>query len=187
MPLSKPEPRQHVHTRKIQCLGFHRDDGLWDIEARLTDTKTYSFGNQDRGGINAGEPIHDMLIRITLDGDFLIHRAEAATDSGPYSICSAINSAFRQLEGLTIAPGWRRAVLGKFGRVKGCTHLTELLLGPIATTAFQTVRGSRKGASGPDKEATATRIVGTCHALASDGPIVQREWPDLYESTDKKT
>lgn len=180
MPLSKPTPRQHVHTRKIQCLGFHREDGLWDIEARLIDTKTYSFGNMDRSGINAGEAIHDMLVRVTLDGNFLIHAAEASTDSGPYAVCPAINRAFSQLEGLTIAPGWRRAVLERFGRAKGCTHLTELLLGPIATTAFQTIRGSREGADGPDKEATATRIVGTCHALASDGPIVQREWPELY-------
>lgn len=180
MPLSKPVPRQHVHTRKIQCLAFEREDGLWDVEARMTDTKTYSFGNQDRGGINAGEHIHDMLIRLTLDGDFVIHRAEAATDSSPYSICPAVTSAFHQLEGLQIAPGWRRAVLEKFGRVRGCTHLTELLLGPISTTAFQAVRGSREGAKGPDKEKTATRIVGTCHALASDGPIVEREWPDLY-------
>lgn len=180
MPLSKPEPRKHIHTRAIQCLGYHRDDGLWDIEARLTDTKTYSFGNNDRGGINAGEAIHDMLIRITVDGEFVIKRAEAVTESGPFSVCPAVNSAFHQLEGVSIAPGWRKSVLQCFGGVKGCTHLTELMLGPIATTAFQTIRGSRQGADGPDKEATATRIVDTCHALASDGPVVEREWPDLY-------
>ncbi|NQV44128.1 MAG: DUF2889 domain-containing protein [Rhodospirillales bacterium] len=180
MPLSKPARRQHVHTRKIQCLGFHRDDGLWDIEARLTDTKTYSFGNHDRGGINAGEAIHDMLIRITINGDFVIQHAEAVTQSGPFELCPAINSAFNQLEGVKIAPGWRKSILSRFGGVKGCTHLTELMLGPISTTAFQTVRGSREGAKGPDKDTTATRIVGACHALASDGPVVQREWPDLY-------
>lgn len=180
MPLSKPASRQHVHTRNIQCLGFHRDDGLWDIEARLTDTKTYSFGNHDRGGINAGEAIHDMLIRITLDGDFVIQNAEAVTVSGPFSICPAVNSAFHQLVGLQIARGWRKSVLQRFGGVKGCTHLTELMLGPIATTAFQTIRGSREGAEGPDKETTASRIVDTCHALASDGVVVRREWPDLY-------
>jgi len=60
------------------------------------------------------------------------------------------------------------------------------MLGPIATTAFQTVRGSRKGAKGPDQETTATRIVGTCHALANDSPVVRREWPDLYTGDDSK-
>jgi hypothetical protein len=184
MPLSKPESRKHVHTRTIQCLGFHRDDGLWDIEARLTDTKTYSFSNNDRGGINAGEAIHDMLIRITINGDFLIQRAEAVTESGPFSVCPAVNSAFYQLEGLTIAPGWRKSVLQRFGGVKGCTHLTELMLGPIATTAFQTVRDTQKGVDGPDRQMTAARIVGSCHALASDSPLVQREWPSLYTGSD---
>jgi len=180
MPLSKPASRQHVHTRKIQCLGYHRDDGLWDIEARLTDTKTYSFGNTDRGGINAGEAIHDMLIRITIDGNFVIAAAEAVTESAPFSVCPAVNNAFSQLKGVKIAPGWRKSVLKRFSGVKGCTHLTELMLGTIATTAFQTVRGNKQGADGPDKETTATRIVDTCHALASDGDVVKREWPNLY-------
>ena len=35
MPLSKPAPRKHIHTREIKCLGFEREDGLWDIEGRL--------------------------------------------------------------------------------------------------------------------------------------------------------
>lgn len=186
MPLSKPEPRQHVHSRNIQCLGYHREDGLWDIEARLTDTKTYSFGNQDRGGINAGEAIHDMHIRITLNSEFVIQHAEAVTDAGPYAICPAVNSAFSQLKGIAVAPGWRKAVLKIFGREKGCTHLTELLLGPIATTAFQAVRENRKGSDNPDTDSTSLRIVGMCHALASDSPIVQREWPDLYTGDNKE-
>src|SRR6185503_19700597 len=41
MSLSAPAPRRHLHTRSITCEGFARDDGLWDIEARIVDTKTY--------------------------------------------------------------------------------------------------------------------------------------------------
>ena len=80
MPLSKPAARKHIHTRDIKCHGFERDDGLWDIEGRLTDTKTYTFDNHDRGGIAAGEPIHDMLIRLTLTGDMVVAAAEASTE-----------------------------------------------------------------------------------------------------------
>ena len=36
MPLSPPVGRQHLHTRRITCQGFYRDDGLWDIEGRIT-------------------------------------------------------------------------------------------------------------------------------------------------------
>ncbi len=37
MPLSPPIGRQHLHTRRVVCQGFFRDDGLWDIEGRITD------------------------------------------------------------------------------------------------------------------------------------------------------
>ena len=73
MPLSKAAPRRHIHTREIRCLGFEREDGLWDIEGTMTDTKTYTVDNQDRNGIAAGEPIHAMRIRVTIDADMLIH------------------------------------------------------------------------------------------------------------------
>ena len=64
MPLSKPDARRHAHTREIQCLGYEREDGLWDIEGSIRDSKTYSFDNIDRGGVAAGEAIHHMLVRL---------------------------------------------------------------------------------------------------------------------------
>ncbi|WP_322099492.1 DUF2889 domain-containing protein [Haematospirillum sp. 15-248] len=56
-------PRSLIHTRRIECLGYLRQDGLWDVEASLHDTKTYDFSNRDRGTIKAGEPLHGMTIR----------------------------------------------------------------------------------------------------------------------------
>ena len=40
MPLTNPAPRKLMHTRAIDCKGYERADGLWDIEAHLVDTKT---------------------------------------------------------------------------------------------------------------------------------------------------
>jgi hypothetical protein len=60
--LSRPTLRQHIHARDIR---YRREDGLWDIEATLEDTKTYSFANRSRGGITAGEPIHRVHVRLT--------------------------------------------------------------------------------------------------------------------------
>ncbi len=41
MPLSAPAPRQLMHNRAIECRGYQREDGMWDIEGHLVDTKTY--------------------------------------------------------------------------------------------------------------------------------------------------
>jgi len=180
MPLSKAEPRKLIHTREIICRGYHREDGLWDIEAQLKDTKTYTFDNIDRGGIAAGEPIHKMLIRLTVDDQLTIKNVEAASDAHPFTMCGDVAGDFSSLVGLTVGPGWRREIMSRFGRTKGCTHLTSLLAGPLAETTYQTVIPAKKvrnsGSSG-----SRPQLIDTCHAFRNDGPIVKREWPQFYK------
>ena len=176
MPLSKPSPRKHLHTRDIRCTGFQRDDGLWDIEGSMTDKKSYSFDNVDRGGVAAGEAIHHMLIRLTVDDDLVVQAAQASTEAGPYSICGDITANFANLNGVRIGPGWRKEITRLMGGVAGCTHLRDLLMGPLAVTALQTVvpvRAKRDGGKGDTKPG----LINTCHAYADDGPIVARQWP----------
>jgi hypothetical protein len=176
--LSKAAARKLIHTRRIVCHGYRRDDGLWDIEGSLEDTKTYSFANHDRDGIAAGEPIHLMRLRLTLDEDLRVHAAEAFTAAGPFDQCGAIAPAYAGIVGLTIGAGWRRRVLERLGGVHGCTHLTELLLGPMTTTAMQTIMAARarREASGGGRPA----VIDTCHALAADGDVVARQWPEFH-------
>ena len=38
MSVSPSVSRKQLHTREIKCIGYERDDGLWDIEGRITDT-----------------------------------------------------------------------------------------------------------------------------------------------------
>lgn len=182
MPLSKPAPRQTIHTRDIRCVGYKRADGLWDIEGRLTDTKSYTFENTDRDGVSAGEPVHDMLIRLTLDDGFTIHAAEASTESGPYSVCGEVTEAFSRLVGQKVGPGWRKTVTAIMGGTLGCTHLRDLLMGPLAVTAFQTIYPARPNKN-DRKPGEKPLLLETCHAFRLDSPVVQRRWPDLFQES----
>lgn len=181
MPLSKPTRRQHLHTREIVCRGYKRDDGLWDIEGMLTDTKTYAFDNVDRGVISAGEPMHGMAIRLTVDETLTVREIEAASDFTPFAVCPSIAGAYAALKGLRIGRGWREAVREKVGRVKGCTHLTDLLVGPLLTAAIHTVQAAREklGHAGTDGK-TRPPLLESCHAFATDSPVVKRRWPAFY-------
>ncbi|MCB1759117.1 MAG: DUF2889 domain-containing protein [Gammaproteobacteria bacterium] len=179
MPLSPAAPREHLHTRTITCKGYRRRDGLWDIEAHMTDIKTYSFDNRDRGAIQAGEPVHEMWVRMTLDLDFEIHDLEAVTDLSPFHICKEATAGMKRLIGLKIGPGWRRKVHDLVGRTAGCTHLVELL-GPLATTAYQTLHAALEERAESQPSRDRPPIIDTCHALASDSPIVKLEWPRFY-------
>lgn len=187
MPLTPPPvAREKQHMRTVQVEGFRREDGLYDIEGHLIDTKTYGFPNEDRGRIEAGEPLHGMWLRLTIDSTMVIQSAEAVTDYGPFTICKDINPAFTKLKGLRIGPGFRKDVRARLGGRHGCTHLVEMLLGPMATTAFQTMYAEREK-TGENKGLTERpRIIDTCHALAADGPIVRRQWPQWYEGPDVK-
>jgi len=180
MSLSKPVARDHIHTRDIQCRGFRRQDGLWDIEGLMVDTKTYSFDNVDRGAINSGEPIHKMWLRLTVDDDLKVHEAEAATDAGPFTICGDITPSFKLLEGLTIGRGWRKTVLERLGRTKGCTHLTDMLTGQMAVVAFQTVTPAREKRGAASSNGDKPGLLDSCHALATDTPVVKKLWPKFY-------
>lgn len=182
MPLSEPVAREPIHTRTVTCQGYRRADGLWDVEGHLVDTKAYSFDSKSRGSLPPGTPVHGMWLRLTVDDDLVVHGAEAKMDASPFAICPSITPAFDQLVGLAIAPGWNRKVKQMLGGVHGCTHLVELL-GPIATTAFQTIfplkeRAQRESGGAPiPVEKTP---INTCHAMRSDGPVVEELWPAYF-------
>lgn len=179
MPLSPPAPRTHLHTRTITCHGYQREDGLWDIEANLVDTKTYAFANHDRGRIEADEPLHGMWVRVTVDDDLLIHDAEAVTDHAPFFECGDIAGAYARLKGLRIGKGFDRQVRQIFAGAHGCTHLRELLR-PLATTAYQTIFPARQKKQLEQPADTPPPVLDTCYALRSDGAAVKREWPAFY-------
>ncbi len=181
MALPAPVPRLHIHTRRIHCQGYRRDDGLWDIEGEMIDTKTYSFDNKDRGRINDGEPIHRMLLRLTVDDKLMVHDIEAVTENAPYNICGDVIPALKGLIGASIKPGWRRQVIEIFGTTSGCTHLSDMLLGPLAVTAWQTIVPARQRRQSADQSGGKPALLDTCHALACDGPIVARDWPQFHK------
>ena len=181
MSVSPKVNRKQIHNREIKCTGYERQDGLWDIEGRITDTKTYSFDNEDRGIVTSGMPVHDMLVRITVDEDLLLHEAEAFTVSSPFNICPIIANSVEKLVGLKITTGWRKSVRAKLGGIAGCTHITELLIGPLATTAYQTIIPLKKHPRKNKNPSQKPVIINTCHGWSSKGPIVKRIWPQYYE------
>ena len=174
--------RSPLHNRNIFLKGFLRHDNLYDIEAELIDTKHYSIPNEDRGNIVAGDPIHNMIIKITLDKTLTIKNASAVTLHGPFNICKNANKNFSKIIGIQIKPGWKKKILKLIGSINGCTHISELLT-PIATTAYQTIKGHEARVNKEEKRDQNTKpsLLGTCHAFNPKGKVVQRLWPEWHE------
>ena len=137
--------------------------------------------------VKVGEPLHEMLLRVTIDNEFVIRDVVAVTDNSPFKICPEITSVYKTLVGIRMGPGWRKAIRKKVGGVQGCTHLTELLF-PMATVAMQTIwpllNHKRKAVDSDtpksDKSSNRPIVLDTCHAWSTDSLIVKENAPNYY-------
>ena len=180
MPLS-PSLVQRVskHTRTINIEAFARDDGLWDLDAQITDTKTRD-SSLASGVRFAGSPIHELNLRITIDTDMTIVDAEAVSDAVPYpGFCNTIGPDYKKLVGLNLLRQFRFGVNDRLAGMKGCTHITELaqLLPTAAIQAFAgDVIDTRDGADDTNFTEKPFQL-DRCHALRVDGLAVAQYYP----------
>jgi len=182
--LPPPGPRRLLHRRSYLFEGYVRPDGLYDLEGRIVDRKSYAFDNHDRGTIAAGEPLHDMSLRLTLDEDYRIHDAHALSRATPFSPCPEVAANYRRLIGQKIGSGWRGVLRELVGGIEGCTHLSELAAA-MGTVAFQTIaplKLRRQQEQGRESSARRSPLIDSCHGFRADGPVVKRLWPNGSEN-----
>jgi hypothetical protein len=179
--------RELLHTRSVELQGFLRADGLYEVQARLTDRKSYDSRRFPDQALPAGQPLHDMSVCMSFDEDLLIHEFQATMDATPYDGCREAEPNFRSLEGLRIQPGFLREANRRVAGVKGCTHLREMLQ-QIATTAFQTVVGVRIRNEQAQRDTQDANIrparppqLDSCVGYRADGEWVRIRWPEHYQ------
>jgi hypothetical protein len=197
MPLSPPVSRQLRHTRAIRAEAYERADGLWDIEACLTDQKPRDVALASGVRPN-GQPIHELWLRITIDRKLNVVDAQASSDWVPYpGQCEASNPAYRALIGLNLFNNFRREAARLLGGTAGCTHLTELCA-VLPTAAIQAFAGDvwntndgkppHEAASGDGSPQASDEHsndkppfqLGRCHTLRFDGEAVRQFYPRWY-------
>ncbi|MCY1425352.1 hypothetical protein D9M71_411390 [compost metagenome] len=173
--------RKLLHTRQVVCHGYEREDGLFDIEARMQDITPVHTELPYRS-LEAGGDIHDMHMSITIDQQMVIRHACAHTAAWPTPFCPEITAAYASLAGEKIGPGFTQRVKTLFSGAQGCTHLTELL-GPMATTAYQMMFALQRATIGPMPIPAGSgpmkrpKAVDSCYALREAGEPAARIWP----------
>ena len=175
--------REELHHRQIDLRFYRRADGLYEVEGRLVDTKRHAFRRQLAAhDTPAGEPLHDITVRLVLDAALQVHDALAFMQATPFAVCRGATETLAPLKGLQIGAGWNRRVRELLGGAASCTHIAELL-GPMATTALQGLAPQRlAGLDGPDNGQRRQAKVDSCYAYAAHREVVARLWPDLHRS-----
>ena len=177
MPLSSPAARERLHLRRVSYEGFRRDDGLFDIEAHITDHKDRDY-KLAMGTRSKDIPVHNMWARVTIDRRFEVIDIEAVTDEMPYpGHCNRIGPEYKKLIGSNLLKGFRKSIADNMGGVKGCTHLSELL-GYLPTAAVQTFAGIKNEADSVDGKKPFQ--LDSCHALATNTETVRMYYPKWF-------
>ena len=178
LPPAAPQ-RQLKHRRQIDVQVYARDDGLWEVDALLTDVKTRTIP-RPAGDRPPGTPLHEMLLRLVVTAQFDIVEAGSETRWAPYDKhCEDHGHAYAQLVGLNLMQNFRLALRQRVGGVLGCTHITELaqVLPTAVVQAFAgevlDTRGAAEGAAQPFQ-------IDRCHALRSDDATVREHYPRWY-------
>jgi hypothetical protein len=167
-----------MHHRTIDHRTWLHEDGVLELEGRLVDTKAYDtrigFGRE----LPAGEPVHDMTIRILLGPDWRIRDIRLQMAHTPFDICSEVIRRFENLRGESMGKGWNALLNKRFSGAGGCRHLIDLLRG-MATVAFQSMPGN-----GWTEEALAF-MADSCHAFEQGGAVMVRLAEDIEKRKNK--
>lgn len=175
--------RKPLHKRAITVEVFEREDGLWDVDAQLIDTKAYNFPLFQGGEHPAGQPVHHMWLRITIDNTYTIVDAGVQYDAAPYPVCSTIAESYKQLIGLNLLRGFRHDVRARLAGRHGCTHVTELT-NVLPTAAIQGIATRLSPVKPAYEQIKRPFHIDGCHALRADGEVVQVYYPKWYEKPD---
>ena len=176
MPLPPPDcAREASHQRAITIRAYARSDGLWDIEGHLSDAWPHPVPRAG-GMLPAGEAMHSMWLRLTVDRTATIVAAQAATDAGPYDgACETIAPDYSRLAGIRVGRGYRDTIRKLFGRTAGCTHMNELA-GVMGSAVLQALW--EQLTENPDDKPFS---IDGCHALKASGAAVKEFVPRWYK------
>lgn len=179
LPAAAPQ-RQLKHRRQIDVQVFARGDGLWEVDATISDIKT-RVAHMAEGPRPPGTPIHEMLLRLVVNERLDIIEAGSETRWMPYTgHCAEHGDVYGRLVGLNLLDRFRDRLRERVGGVLGCTHITELaqVLPTAVVQAFAgeviDTRGAADGAAKPFQ-------LDRCHALKSSGAVVRLHYPRWHQ------
>ena len=183
LPTAAPD-RQLVHCRRIDVQIYARGQGLWEVDAHITDKRSQAIP-MAFGTLPAGEPIHDMLLRLVVNESFDIVEAGAETRAMPYpGHCETYGDLYSRLVGLNLLKGFRREVQQRLGGVQGCTHINELSL-VLPTAVVQAFAGTVIDVRGASEDSPQPFQIDRCHALRAEGDVVKVFFPRWHRPSER--
>ncbi|MBW1733256.1 MAG: DUF2889 domain-containing protein [Deltaproteobacteria bacterium] len=167
-----------VHERRLELRTYPLENDRLVVEGWLRDERLV------KGFHWNGEPrlpgvVHHMCVRMLIAGwPVTILDAEAEMPETPHKLCPETLDSVKKIIGLQIVSGYSEKVNHLLGGVRGCNHLTHLILvmGTAALhgywTHYSRVRHPIPGSM--EEFRGLSSLINSCSLWGEDGPIMKQ-------------
>jgi hypothetical protein len=177
-----------VHERKMEIRTYPLKDHRVIVEGWLRDERLLDGYHWD-GRPRPRGVVHWMGVRLLVgDWPLTILEAEAEMPTIPHEQCPTVLESVKKLVGLSITAGYSTQVRRRLGGVKGCSHLTHLILamGPAALHGLW-AHHSRQPQPVPrsfEEISGLPYLINSCKLWKEDGPFI-REIKEKFRDQNK--
>jgi hypothetical protein len=165
-----------VHERRLELRTYPLEKDQLVVEGWLRDERLVQ-GYHWNGKPRQPGVVHLMCVRMLIGGwPVTILDAEAEMPEIPHERCPSTLAGIKKIIGLPIVSGYSEMVNHLLGGVRGCNHLTHLIvvMGTAALHGYWT-HYSRKRHPIPrslDEFRGLSNLINSCKLWEEDGPIM---------------
>ncbi len=167
---------EKIHNRKLDISSYIVDDEHILITGELKEKNLITV--YERAGVPIGPNVfHHMQIQLLVKiSELKIIDIHAKIPGAPHdNVCREMENSLDKIKGLNIAPGFTSKVKKIAGGIKGCVHLTTLLLSmaPAALQGYWIFGARNKNRNENSEFDIGEYLFDTCWAWRKDGPLAK--------------
>jgi len=165
---------EKIHNRNLDISSHIVDDEHILITGELKEKNLITI--YERSGERIEPNIfHHMKIQLLIKiSELKIVDLNVKMPGTPHDdLCREMKNSLEGIKGLVIAPGFTSKIKKIAGGVKGCVHLTTLLLSmaPAALQGYWIFESRKEQRNGEPKFEIEKYLIDTCWAWRKDGPL----------------
>jgi hypothetical protein len=165
---------EKIHNRNLDISSHIVDDAHILITGELKEKNLITI--YERSGERIEPNIfHHMKIQLLIKiSELKIVDLNVKMPGTPHDdLCREMKNSLEGIKGLVIAPGFTSKIKKIAGGVKGCVHLTTLLLSmaPAALQGYWIFESRTEQRNGEPKFEIEKYLIDTCWAWRKDGPL----------------
>ncbi len=166
-----------IHNRNLDICSYRIDDAHMLITGEFKEKNLVTV-YESSGESVAPHVFHHMQIQMIIEiAELKIIDIHVKIPGAPHGdICREMENSLAEIKGLRIAPGFTSKVKKTAGGIKGCAHLTTLLLSmaPAVLQGYWVFEGQKESADQESEFDVKPYLLDTCWAWRKEGPLIEK-------------